>query len=226
MKNVFVSGTDTGVGKTVVSCALARALRERGVDVGVMKPIETGVPATGPADALALKGASGVDDDLSLICPLQFALPAAPEAAARAEGRDVSIESVEKAFATLADRHEAMLVEGAGGLLVPVKGEFAMVDLADRLGLSVLLVVRASLGTINHTLLSIEACERRGVDLLGVVVSHSTGIPVEADTLNLDILKERLGARLVGELPALDQRESGGSATAELADAIEKVMGD
>jgi dethiobiotin synthetase len=199
LPGVFVSGTDTGVGKTFVSCALARGLREAGVDVGVMKPVETGVPPSGPEDALALREAAAVDDELELICPLQYAMPAAPQAAARAEGRAVSIARIDEAFAVLQLRHAAMLVEGAGGLLVPFDSATTMRDLARRLGLPILLVARASLGTINHTLLSIEACQRDRLDLLGVVISHSAGALSKADAANLEILREALGSRLIGE---------------------------
>ena len=200
---LFVTGTDTGVGKTVVSTALARGLREAGVDVGVMKPTETGVPKEGPEDARALVIAAGVDDPLSLVCPLQFLLPAAPEASARFEGRAVSLDPIVDARHTLSARHDFMLVEGAGGLLVPFDAETSMADLAGRLGLPVLLVARASLGTINHTLLSLEACDRRGLDVVGVVVSHAEGMLSDADAENLDVLRRALGDRLIGEiLPA------------------------
>ena len=116
-KGLFVTGTDTGVGKTVVSCTLARGLRAAGFDIGVMKPVETGVTAAGPEDAIALREAAGVDDDLSLICPLQYAMPAAPEASARAEGRRLSLAPIEDAFATLRARHDdaSLLVQSQPG---------------------------------------------------------------------------------------------------------------
>lgn len=205
MAGLFVSGTDTGVGKTVVSCALARGLREAGIDVGVMKPVETGVPAEGPADARALARAAGVDDPLDLVCPLRFAMPAAPQASAEAEpsvlGSDDPIERIEAAHRRLAARHAFVVVEGAGGLLVPFDEKTTMAELARRLALPVLLVARASLGTINHTLLSLEACDARGLEVLGVVVSHATGPLSEADAHNLDVLRRALGDRLVGEVP-------------------------
>jgi dethiobiotin synthetase len=197
---VFIGGTDTGVGKTLVACALVRGLREAGIDVGVMKPVETGVPEGGPADALALREAARVEDAVSEICPLQYAMPATPEAAARAEGREVSLLRIEEAYEKLRSRHFAMLVEGAGGLLVGLDRKTTMADLAKRLGLPMLLVARATLGTINHTLLSIEACERRGIELLGVIVSHSTGALSEADAANLQVLRETLGGKLIGEV--------------------------
>ena len=200
MRGLFITGTDTGVGKTFVSCALARGLRAAGVDVGVMKPIETGVPAEGPEDARALRLAAGAEDPLDLICPVRFSLPASPEAAARAEQRTASIEAVREAFASLARRHPFMLVEGAGGLLVPIDAHSDMADLARELDLPLLLVSRAGLGTVNHTRLSLEAAEARGLDVFGVVISHSTADESEGDRRNLDGLRERLGERLVLEL--------------------------
>ena len=198
-----MSGTDTGVGKTVVTCALARGLRLAGVDIGVMKPAETGVTSAGPEDAQALRAAAQVSDPLSLICPLQFALPAAPEASAAAEAKSIEIGEIERAYRVLASRHTAMLVEGAGGLLVPFTPTFDMADLAMKLELPVLIVARASLGTINHTRLSMEACQQRGLELVGVVISHASGAISDADVKNLAVLRAILGDQLIGEIPPL-----------------------
>jgi dethiobiotin synthetase len=199
----FITGTDTGVGKTVVTCALARALRSRGANVGVMKPIETGVGRDGPLDALALREAAGCDDPLDTICPQQFALPAAPSVAAEAEGRQVDLAAVRSAFARLAARHSPLLVEAAGGLLAPAAAGVTMADLARELGLPLLLVTRASLGTINHTRLAIEAVRARGLPLAGVVISHSSGPLSGADEANCQALRDELGPVLVGEVPPL-----------------------
>jgi dethiobiotin synthetase len=200
---VFVTGTDTGVGKTVVACALARGLRARGIDVGVMKPIETGVGPEGPLDAIALREASGAKDELELVCPQRFALPAAATVAAAAESRRVDLAAVRGAFAQLAQRHEWMIVEGAGGLLAPAAEGLSMADLARELGLPLLVVARASLGTINHTRLTLEAAAARGLALAGVVISHGAAVLPAADLANLDELRAELGARLVGEIPRL-----------------------
>jgi len=200
-RGAFVTGTDTGVGKTLVGCMLLRRLRGRGLDVGAMKPVETGVGEAGPLDALALREAAGCNDDLALMCPQRFALPAAPEAAAWAEARTVDLAAIEVAWQTLRHRHKFLLVEGAGGLRVPVAPDLDMAELARSFELPLVLVARGSLGTINHTLLSLDLVQRRGLPLLGVVLNCSQGRLCESDLANLDLLKRELGSRLLGEIP-------------------------
>ena len=202
-RGFFVTGTDTGVGKTVVACALVRGLRARGVDVGAMKPIETGVQDEGPRDALALREAAGGGDALDAVCPQRFALPAAPTVAAAAEGRRVELDAVRRAFAALAARHDCLVVEGAGGLLVPAAEGVSMADLAGELGLPLVVVARASLGTINHTRLTLEAAAARRLALAGVVISHGSAPLTAAERKNLAALRAELGSRLVGEIPTL-----------------------
>jgi dethiobiotin synthetase len=200
---VFVTGTDTAVGKTVVACALVRALRARGIDAGAMKPIETGVGPDGPADASALRAAAGGRDPLADVCPQAFALAAAPSVAARAEARAVDLAAIEAAYARLRARHELLVVEGAGGLLVPIGAGLAIADLAQRFALPLLVVARAALGTINHTRLTLDAARARGLAVAGVVISHAGGPLSPADAANLAELRGELGARLVGEIPPL-----------------------
>ena len=206
-RGVFVTGTDTDVGKTVIACALARALRERGTDVGVMKPCETGVGEAGSLDALALIEAGGSKDPLDEVCPLRFAMPAAPNVAAYDEGRPVDLGRVRTAHAALAARHDFLIVEGAGGLLVPTDPPATMADLAAELRLPLLVVARAALGTINHTLLTLAEAERRGWPEAGVVISHSGGPLSAADEANCRHLRDALGPRLVGEVPPLARGE-------------------
>jgi len=198
-----VAGTDTDVGKTRVACALLRGLRDRGLRVAGMKPVETGVGEAGPLDALALREAAGNPSSLGDVCPQFFALPAAPNVAARAEHRQVDLQRIQAAYARLHARHDVVVVEGAGGLRVPLVDDVDMAALARRLEVPVLLVARAALGTLNHTLLSLEALAREEIDLLGVVVSHTQGTLGDAHTQNLAELKRRLGTRLLGELPYL-----------------------
>ncbi len=200
---LFVTGTDTGVGKTVVACALAERLRARGVDVGVMKPIETGVGPQGPLDAIALAEAAGADDPLARICPVRLALPAAPDVAAAAEARAIDLGAIRAAFAALRARHALLLVEGAGGLLVPITAGYSMAELARELGLPLLVVARGRLGTVNHTRLTLEVAAARGLPVAGVVVSHGPTPLSPADAANLGALRRLLGPLLLGELPPL-----------------------
>ena len=128
--------------------------------------------------------AAGVDDPLAVICPQQFALPAAPTVAARVAGTALDLVAIREAHAALRSDHEFMLVEGAGGLLVPFDSGTTMADLALRLGLPVLLVARASLGTINHTLLSVQAIRSRGLQLVAIVFNRTSN--AEADFIEQD----------------------------------------
>jgi dethiobiotin synthetase len=221
-RGFFVTGTDTGVGKTVVACALLRGLRGRGLDVGAMKPIETGVGAEGPLDALALRAAAGAVDPLDDVCPQHFRLPAAPTVAARAEKRTVDLEHVRRTFERLAARHDCVIVEGAGGLLVPAAAGTTMADIARQLRLPLVVVVRAALGTFNHTLLTLEAAAARELHVAGVVISHASGPISAADAANLDALRCVLGPRLIGELPPL----APGSAPAAQAIDLDALLAD
>jgi dethiobiotin synthetase len=207
-RGLFVTGTDTGVGKTVVACALAERLRAKGVDVGVMKPIETGVGPQGPLDAIALVEAAGVSDPLELVCPERLLLPAAPNVAAEREQRALDLSGVRAAFRRLSEHHELMLVEGAGGLLVPITDDYAMADLARDLALPLLVVARARLGMVNHTRLTLEVAEGRGLRVAGVVISHGPTALSSADEANLGALRRSLGERLLGEIPPLGPEDS------------------
>ena len=202
---VFVTGTDTGVGKTQVGLAVIRELKSRGLRVAAMKPIETGVPDSGPEDALALWNATDRSAPLEDLCPLQYKLPAAPNIAARAEDREVDLKRVYDAFPRICHGQDFVWVEGAGGLLVPIGPSVCMADLAQTLQLPLILVARASLGTINHTLLSLGEIKRRRLPLLGVIISHAGGRLSKADHQNLSDLKAQLGTQLLGELLPLQE---------------------
>jgi len=169
---VFITGTDTGVGKTFVGALLAAGLKKRGVDVGVMKPVETGCADMVPADALVLRKAAGVDDSVALICPAVFREPLAPLAAAREEGRDVDIESIRAAWRELGARHRMLIVEGAGGLMVPVTADRLMVDLVMEMGYPLLVVAANRLGCINHLMLTLDAASKRKIEIAGVVLNE------------------------------------------------------
>jgi dethiobiotin synthetase len=176
IQGIFITGTDTAVGKTFVGAGLAAALRERRIDVGVMKPAETGCGARNgvlvPRDALKLMKAGGVDDPLDLVNPYRFREPLAPAIAAAREGKKIEITRIVSAFRTLARRHACMIVEGAGGIMVPLTTSRYYLDLACAMDLPVLVVARPGLGTINHTLLTVMAIRSRGLRIAGIVINH------------------------------------------------------
>ncbi|MGH9390752.1 MAG: dethiobiotin synthase, partial [Vicinamibacteria bacterium] len=193
------------MGKTHVGSALARTISSRGCSVGVLKPVETGCPEIGgrlvPSDALSLREAAGADEKLDLICPYPLRLPAAPAVAARRERIRISIDKISNAFSIIAAKHRFVIVEGAGGLLVPLDEKTSFVDLIQRLGLPVLVVARARLGTINHTLLTVDHLVREKIATLGVVINHREGDLAAAERENLNHLIARLGPLFLGEVP-------------------------
>jgi dethiobiotin synthetase len=173
MRGLFVTGTDTAVGKTEVACALLAEARARGLDAVGMKPAQSGVTGGEPRDAERLRAASGEAEPLQAICPHSFAAPLAPAVAARLEGKTIALADVVGAARALAARHAAVLVEGAGGLLVPLTDRETYADLAVALALPVLVVARAGLGTVNHTALTVEALRRRGLAVAAIVLNRT-----------------------------------------------------
>jgi dethiobiotin synthetase len=165
---LFITGTDTGVGKTWVARHLCRRWKTLGLNVGVFKPAESG----GGDDARRLMAASGCGDSLELVRPFYWKSALAPAAAAAVEGRAFRLNTALRAWPQLRARHSFLLVEGAGGLLVPLNRRLDVAGLAQKLKLPLLLVARAGLGTINHTLLTVEAARRRGLRVEAVVLNR------------------------------------------------------
>jgi dethiobiotin synthetase len=174
MKGLFVCGTDTGVGKTEVACFIARLWRSRGLTVGVCKPAETGVdPADrgSPRDARALATAGGDSRPIEEICPFTFAESLAPSVAAERAKSAIDPDKLTDAIAAAAQGRDRVVVEAAGGLLVPYAPGFDGIDLLARSGLPAVLVGRLGLGTINHTRLSVEALRTRAIKIAAIVLS-------------------------------------------------------
>jgi len=170
MAGLFVTGTDTNVGKSLVTAGIAAYLREHGVDAGVMKPVESGCLSGSPSsDSAYLKKISQSSDDLDLINTYAFEAPLAPGVAAAMEGIEISFDRILESYHRLELLHSTVLVEGAGGLQVPLGPRRNVADLIAALGIPVLLVARMSLGTLNHTLLSLDYLERREIPVVGVV---------------------------------------------------------
>jgi dethiobiotin synthetase len=195
-KGAFVTGTDTGIGKTWVACRLAEALRSRGLRVGVFKPAESG----SGGDAKKLKQAASCPLPMQLIRPYHFKRPLAPAVAARLEGRRVSLTKLKSAFSAVAKASDVVLVEGAGGLLVPYGPGMDGAGLAAALGLPLVVVARAGLGTINHSLLTLEAARLRHLKVLAVVL-NAQGRKVDASSKTNAVV-----IRQVTKLPIFDEK--------------------
>ncbi|MEJ2716861.1 MAG: dethiobiotin synthase [Deltaproteobacteria bacterium] len=177
-KGLFVTGTDTGVGKTVVAAGLVRFVRSRGLRALAVKPIETGCSVKDgmlyPEDGAFLQKASEEDITLDECAPFRFSLPAAPYRAAAMEGKHLKMADLVEHVLALSEEADLTVVEGAGGLMVPVEEDSMMIDFMVRLGYPILLVARRTLGTMNHTLLSVDALEKRGVAPVGIILSATS----------------------------------------------------
>ncbi len=187
---VFITGADTGVGKTFVGALLAAGLVNRGIDVGVMKPVETGCANMMPEDAHMLKSAAGVEDSIALICPAVFRDPLAPLMAARNEGRKVDLDTIRVSFRELVSRHRMMIVEGAGGLMAPITSDRLMIDLAGEMDIPLLVVAHNRLGCINHVMLTLEVAAKRKIEVAGVVLNEPDNSSDLSKKTNAQIIEE------------------------------------
>lgn len=204
-RGIFVTGTDTGVGKTVVACALLRALAGRGIDAVPMKPIAAGAVTHDGGwaneDTIALvRAAGGRAPPLADVTPILLREPIAPHIAAAHERRAIALDLVMPAFERLAAGDRFVVVEGVGGFKVPLGDRLDSVDLAQALGLPVVLVVGLRLGCLNHALLTAQAIRSAGLVLAGWVANRIDPAMAAADE-NVATLEARLGAPLLGRLP-------------------------
>ncbi len=203
MTGIFITGTDTGVGKTAVTAGLAGALKYKGYNVGVMKPVQSGAGSRNgrlfSQDAEFLVKASGCIDEEELICPVLLREALAPEVAAKMEGKIVDINKIVSAYRELGKRHDLMLVEGAGGIAVPLKDRFLISDLIKLLDIPAIIVARAGLGTINHTFLTIEYARKSGIEIIGVIINNYMG--GIAEETNPGVIEELTGVPVIGIIP-------------------------
>ena len=205
---LLITGTDTGVGKTTVGCALVAELLARGVDLDVSKPVETGCrPSSSgeliPEDGIRLRQASGQKSSLAEVVPLRFELPAAPTVAAAAVGQKVDTGSIIANLKQRAKDCDLLVVEGAGGLLVPIAENFSFADLAKEIGARVLVVIGSKLGAINHSALTFEALAARHIPAVGYVLNECyppSAVDQAATKTNRDELKKVLSFYRAAEL--------------------------
>jgi dethiobiotin synthetase len=203
MIRIGVSGTDTGVGKTFVSTVLLRLMRARGLRVAAMKPVETGVAQGDPrGDGARLREAAGGGDALEHVRPLLLTEPLAPWVAAARGGAQIDLDALDAAFAALCDGRDAIVVEGAGGLLVPLTRDVAYDGLFVQWDLDLVVVAGNRLGVINHTLLTVRAAHDAGLRVRGVVLNTlDPDPPGIAERTNLQALRELLAPIPVLPLP-------------------------
>ena len=189
MKSFFVTGTDTGIGKTVFTCALAHHLKNSGIDVGVMKPFATGLSRnTLPQseDVELLIKYSGSSDSHDVINPYFFSIPTSPYMATRKLGKTIDIDAVLSRFEILQSRHDIVLVEGIGGIMTPILRDYFVADLIKNLGLDTILMTGTQMGSVNHTLLSIDLCKKYGIKT-NLVINDIDPTGYKVDDLESDL---------------------------------------
>lgn len=205
MRGLLITGTDTGVGKTVVGCGIAITLVSQGKTVGVMKPAETGCAlrdgALYPEDAARLAAFARATLPLERICPYRFAPPLAPSVAAALAGVTIHPAHLVTVCQEIAAQSDYMLVEGAGGLLVPLVDRYTFADLARTLRLPLLVVVGSKLGALNHTLLTLHYAQTQAIPVVGYIVNHPTPGADEAMQTNVQALARLTDIPCLGVLP-------------------------
>jgi dethiobiotin synthetase len=199
-RGLFVTGTDTGVGKTLISAALLRHARRLGLVPIPFKPAETGCTPE-PADARALWRAAAPPVPAAEICLYALRLPVAPAAAAEAEGVRIDLEQIAERAGALAALGDLLIVEGAGGLLVPYADDATGADIARRLGLPVLVVARTALGTVNHTALTLREAARAGLEVAGLILNRTPGCDGPQEAGNAELIASLTGCQAMGTFP-------------------------
>lgn len=207
--NIFVTGTDTGVGKTRISVALIQLLQQQGLTVAGMKPIASGCEETKDGlrndDAVQLSQQANIDLPYDLINPYAFQAAIAPHIAAKQAGVEIDLNVIQQNYQQIQQQVDAVVVEGAGGWLVPLNKHQTMADLAVMLDIPVILVVGIRLGCINHALLTVKVIEATGLKLQGWVANHPKAS--EQSGTVVDTLKQAISAPFLGNIPVLSMKE-------------------
>lgn len=203
MTGIFITGTDTNIGKTVIAAGLAGALKNKGYSVGVMKPVQSGAVIENgklySPDIEFMKKVIELNDEMELLCPYLLKEAMAPGTAAKIEGKNIDFGIIKDAFHELEKRHDIVIVEGAGGIAVPVNNRFLIADLIKYMDIPAIIVARAGLGTINHTFLTIEYAKRSGIRIIGVIINDYRGGLVEEK--NPGIITGLTGIPILGIIP-------------------------
>ena len=174
MKSLFVTGTDTDIGKTCISAGMALALKNSGVNVGVMKPFMCGTSQKIASldDVTTLTNAANVNDPRELVNPFFFPIPASPYTAAKNLDVKINIEHVVNSFEKLCEMHDLMVIEGIGGIMTPILKDFAILDLIKKLQTNTIIVTSSKIGTVNHTVMTCEMCKNLEVPIKGLIINN------------------------------------------------------
>ncbi|MFH1824695.1 MAG: dethiobiotin synthase [Candidatus Firestonebacteria bacterium] len=196
MKGIFITSTDTGVGKTFFASGLLRTLKNKNLNVCGFKPFVSG----SKEDAILLKKASKSNENLNLINPVFFKKPLAPYVASKIEKKDINLKRVFEAFEALKKKYELLIVEGIGGVLVPIKKNYFVLNLIKDLKLPVIVMVKPSLGTINQTLLTLKILRDNKIKILGMVINGIRNLDM-AERTNPDVLKKLGRCPILAKIP-------------------------
>ncbi|MBM4763028.1 dethiobiotin synthase [Bacillus sp. B15-48] len=206
MNGFFVTGTDTDVGKTIISSGLAAVLKEKEIDVGVFKPLLSGISREDPeSDTSLLKELSQTSLSHQEITPFQFNNPLAPYVAGKLEGKVVKMEEIVTYWEKIREKHRFFIVEGAGGISVPLGEGFLVSDLIKVLKLPIIIVARPNLGTFNHTFLTVQYAKSLNIPIVGIVINGINDFPGLAEKTNPDLIEKLCGVPVLGVTPKLKE---------------------
>lgn len=211
-RGLFVTGTDTGVGKTLMTAALAAALRAEGLDTGVWKPVQSGASiGSGVTDAERLIRDAGMNELPEVVAPFTFEAPLSPFLAAKQAGIRLTLKRIRDAGEPLMKRYESLLVEGAGGVAVPLTEDALVIDLISELRIPALIVARSGLGTINHTLLTASYLCQRKIPIAGVILNDGDHPSLGDDPStaeNAELIERYGGLKVFGRFPRVPEKVS------------------
>lgn len=223
IKGFFITGTDTGVGKTIVTACLLSLFRKYRLTAGVMKPFETGVTGKTLSDAEFLIKAEGAGSAIADVSPMRFKTPASPLQASQVEKRPINIKLILRKFHELAGKNEFMLVEGVGGILAPITDKYLVIDLIRDLRLPLIVVCRYNLGTLNHTLLTLKAAQAEGIAVRGIIFNQTTPKMSAIEKQQPALVRKLTKTPVLGECPYI-KNASPSSFTPKLLAGIEKML--
>ncbi len=206
MKSLFITGTDTDVGKTYVTAGLAVTLRKMGVDVGIMKPFAAGTPQKKgfkSEDVEILSKAAQISDPENLVNPQFFKMAASPYTAAQKLKVKVKITNALSSFKKLSKLHELILVEGMGGIMTPIMKNYFVANMIKEMNLPAVIVTRTKIGTVNHTIMTCKMCEQFNIPIKGIIINNFDSNGYAVSILKRD-LQKLTGVKVLGTLPYIE----------------------